>query len=88
MQLCSLFYSIARNRFIPTYIGDIVEWWVHDYNDVNGAELACNGITIKILVGDFLEGGEKTLWTSTITVSGTRQYACHWKENINFFKTV
>ena len=47
MQLCSLFYSIARNRFIPTYIGDIVEWWVHDYNDVNGAELACNVITIK-----------------------------------------
>ena len=61
---------------------------MHGYNDVNGVELACNRITIKILVGNFLKGEGKTLWTSKITVSDTRQYACHWKENINYFKTV
>ena len=27
------------------------------------------------------------LRTITMTVSDTRQYACHWKENITFFNT-
>ena len=61
---------------------------MRNYNGVNGVELSCNGITIKISVEIFLKEGGKTLLTSTITVSGTRQYACHWKANIIFFKTI
>ena len=57
------------------------------YNDINGVELACNIITIKILVEKFLEGGGKTLRTSKIAVSDTIPYACRWEENINFCKT-
>ena len=61
---------------------------MHDYNDVNGVELACNGITIKITVEISLEGGQKTLRESALTVSDTIQYACHWKDNIMIFNTV
>ena len=59
-----------------------------NYNDVNRVELACNRITIKIPVKILLEGGRKTLQTSTITVSDTRQYAYCWKENIILCNTV
>ena len=60
---------------------------MRDYNDVNGVELACNGITLKRSVEIFLEGGGKTLRTSKIAVSDTIPYACRWEENINFVKT-
>ena len=58
------------------------------YNDDHGVELSCNRVTIKISVKFLLEGGGKTLQMSTITVSDTRQYVCHWKVNIYIFKTV
>ena len=72
----------CSQQIIPTYIGDIVTWWVHDYNDVNGAELACNGITIKNIGWGFLGGRrENTLdeynncfWYQTICMSLEREY--------------
>ena len=88
VHLCRLFDSIPCHSFLPTHIGGIVYWWVRNYNDVNGVELACNGIANQNMGQTFLEGGGETLRRSTITVSDTKQYACHWKENISFFKTV
>ena len=58
-HFCRIFESIALHSFLPTHLGDIIEGWVCDYNDVNGAELACKGITIIIPVGIFLEGVRK-----------------------------